>query len=164
MKRRALLATLGAAATTPTVGCLGAVADRLDPTVQLGWFAVHNRDTEPHSFDLEVERGGEVVHRSSHDVRGYEDPVVHGAVANCTWGDEAGEYTVRARADGGEWVESNTSELNGSGGRDVDCVIAEAEYRRGETVVSFRVGCDRVDHYDGGCGFANRGETQDGTL
>ena len=163
MKRRALLAALGVATSTATGGCLGSVADRLDETVQLGWLAAHNLDAEPHGFDLAVERNGESVHRSSHEIDGKDDDFVHGVVADCTWGDAPGGYTVRARVDGGEWVTREISEVDGTYEGDVDCAIAEVEYRNGATSVAFQGGCDRVDDYDGGCGFANRGETEDGS-
>jgi hypothetical protein len=164
VKRRALLAAIGAVTTTATAGCLGSIADSLDRTVQLGWFGAHNFDTDPHEFDLRVERDGEVVHESGHEVAGFEDPVAHGAVADCTWGDEPGGYTVSARVDGGEWVSREISELDERYENDVDCAIAEAQYRNESVAVYFQVGCDRVDHYDGGCGFAERGETETGPV
>lgn len=164
MKRRALLATLGTAASAATGGCLGSIADRLDTTVQLGWFGAHNFDTDPHEFELRVERGGDVVHESAHEVEGFEDPVAHGAVADCTWGDEPGGYTISARVDGGEWVSREISEIDELYENDIDCATAEVRYRNESTELYFQTGCDRVDRYDGGCGFAERGETEDGLV
>jgi hypothetical protein len=163
VKRRALLAALGITTPIATAGCLGSIADRLDRTVQLGWFGVHNFDTDPHEFDLRVERDGEVVHESAHEVAGFDGPVVHGAVADCTWGDEPGGYTVSARLDGGEWASRAISEIDELYENDLDCTTAEVQYRRESTRIHFQPGCDRVDDY-GGCGFAERGETEDGLV
>lgn len=160
MKRRALLASLGAATATTTAGCLSSIEDHLDTTVRLGWLGAHNFDTEPHAFDLRVERNGETVHESSHEVEEREDPVVHGAVADCTWGDAPGDYTVRARVDGGEWAARELSEIDEAYEGDVDCVVSKVEYREGRVEILIRGGCDRVDSYDGGCAFANQGETE----
>ena len=65
MRRRALLTPLGTTATL-SAGCLGIVTDRLDRSVQLGWFGAHNLDTEVHRFALHVERGETRVHDSTH--------------------------------------------------------------------------------------------------
>jgi len=164
VKRRALLAALGVASTTTTAGCLDSMTDRLDTTVQLGWLGAHNFDTDPHQFHFRVERGGEVVHQSTHEVAAYEDPVVHSAVADCTWGDEPGGYTISARVDEGEWVSRDISEIDEAYENDVDCAIADVYYRDETTKIYFQTSCDRVDHYDGGCGFAERGETEDGLV
>jgi hypothetical protein len=154
MRRRALLAATGSAATVLTAGCLDGVGDRPDGSVRLGWFAAHNPDTEPHRFELLVERDGDRVHRSDHRIPAREGNVVHSAVADCDWGPTPGSFTVIARVDGGTRVEESVNRVDTAGGREVDCAIAEAEYRDGKLRVAARAGCDQG--YDGTCPFVGR--------
>jgi hypothetical protein len=130
---------------------------------QLGWFGVHNVDPESsHTFTLIVERGGNVVHESSHEVDAaeYFDPGVasDGAVAECTWGETAGDYSVRVRRDGEEEAEESISAFAAESG--VNCVVADAEYQNHDVTSEFidgkrlsiflREGCDN-DGYVGKC-------------
>lgn len=154
MRRRALLAATGSAATVLTAGCLDGVRDRLDGSVRLGWFAAHNPDSAPHRFGLLVERDGDRVHRSDHRVPAREGDVVHSAVADCDWGPTPGSFTVAARVDGGAWVEESVNRVDPADGREVDCAVAEATYRNGELRVFARAGCDQG--YDGTCPFVDR--------
>jgi hypothetical protein len=154
MRRRALLASLGATATL-SAGCLTTVTERLDESVQLGWFGAHNLDDEVHQFELRVERGDTQVHNSTHVIQPKEDNHFHGAVADCTWGSTSGDYTVLARVDDNEWVAASLTELAASWNSDVGCVIADAMYHReGEVEIVLGNGCDR--HYDGMCSFTDR--------
>ncbi|OAQ51104.1 hypothetical protein HTG_19177 [Natrinema mahii] len=107
---------------------------------QLGWFGVHNADPESsHTFTLVVERDGNVVHESSHDVDAAEDhdPGVEsdGAVAECTWGETAGDYSVRVRMDGEEEAEESISAFAAE--RGAKCVVAEAEYQNYDATNGF---------------------------
>ena len=132
MRRRAYLVSAGAiAATGMTTGCISSLQETINPSVQLAWFGIHNSDMgSSHQFDLRVIRDGTQVHSSSHKVKAaqpfgngrYSD----GAVAKCTWGSTAGEYTVRARADNGEWEEKSVTEF--AKANDVDSVVADAWY------------------------------------
>lgn len=156
MNRRALLASLGSTAAVGA-GCVAPLRDAAGPSVRLGWFGVHNADTESdHRFDLEVWRDGARVHRSSHEVpaaREFDDGGQRndGAVAEYDWGSTPGEYVVRVRADGGDWAEESVSAFAAS--EDVDCAIADAEYR--STLHIYLVaGCDR-DGYEGTCSFVD---------
>ncbi|MFC7131895.1 hypothetical protein ACFQJ3_01930 [Salinibaculum sp. GCM10025337] len=157
MRRRSVIAILGMLTAGTSSGCISSIRDAVNPTAQLGWFGVHNADTESsHRFVLEVERDGEVVHSSSHTVdaaREYEGGGQHndGAVAECEWGSTPGDYTVRVRVDDGEWVEASVTEFATS--RDVDCVVADAEYRSTLTIY-LKEGCDR-DGYGRMCSFTN---------
>lgn len=126
MNRRSLLASLAVTATVLPAGCLSSVRQSLDPTVKLGWFGVHNVDTDSHRFDLKVVRDGTRVHYSSHDVQGRAErtgSLNHGAVADCDWGSTPGDYAVGVRVDGGEWTETSATV------REAECVAAVAEYR-----------------------------------
>lgn len=152
MRRRALLASLGATTATLSTGCLTAVEERLTPSAQLGWFGAHNFDTEPHLFDLQVNRDGTRVHRSSHEIRARDGNYVHHAVADCEWGSTTGEYTVRARVDGNDWVEASLTEFVSS--NDADCVVANAEYHDDGLWFSLLDECNQ--DWDGKCEFATR--------
>lgn len=157
MRRRRVLAALGTLIVSASGGCLSSVRKAAHPGVQLGWFGVHNADTEAsHRFDLVVERDGEQVHSSTHTVeaaREFENGGQHneGAVADCDWGSTPGEYVVRARADGNEWVNASVTEFAIETG--VECVVADAEYRRTLTI-TLKGGCDR-DDYDQMCAFTS---------
>ncbi|SDJ84327.1 hypothetical protein SAMN05216226_11056 [Halovenus aranensis] len=162
MRRRALLsATVGM--TVGSAGCLASIRDSNRQMVQLGWFGVHNADPKSsHTFTLIVERDGNVVHESSHDVDAaeYSDPGVamDGAVAECTWKGTSGDYSVRVRRDGEEETEKSVSAFAAE--RGVECVVAEAEYENYDVTsdfldgkrlsISLREGCDN-DGYAGKC-------------
>ncbi|WP_256410316.1 hypothetical protein [Halorubrum rubrum] len=107
---------------------------------QLGWFGVHNVDPESsHTFTLIVERDGNVVHESSHEVDTAEDhdPGVasDGAVAECTWGGTAGDYSVRVRRNGEEETERSISAFAAE--RGANCVVADAEYQNYDATSEF---------------------------
>lgn len=154
MKRRALLAALSAT-TSLGGGCLSPVREWTDPSAQLGRFGASNADTtSSHRFELAVERDGDVVHRSSHEL----EPAVETepnrirvtqAVAECEWGSTSGDYTVRARVDGRDWVQKSVTEYATS--KDVDCVMAWAEYHS-SFLLDLRWPCER-EYYDGLCSF-----------
>ena len=157
MRRRGFVTIFGMLSAVVSVGCLSSVREVVNPTAQLGWFGVHNADTDSsHRFDLEVERDGDLVHSSSHTVeaaREYEGGGQHndGAVAECEWGNTPGDYTVRVRVDGNEWVEESVTEFATS--RDVECVVADAEFRSTLTI-HLKEGCDR-NEYDRMCSFTS---------
>lgn len=160
MRRRALLVAVGATATTAAIGRFASPDDRLDATMRLGWLGTANFDADPHQFELRVERDGEQVHHSSHEVRGQDGNVVHGAVADCTWGSAPGEYTVFARVDGGEWTERSSSDFESYNRADVTCGVAEVRYRSETCEIAFRETCDQIPEYDGGCAFADDRRTE----
>lgn len=151
MKRRTVLASVGASAIATSAGCLDSLTEE-KPTVRLGWFAARNADTEPHTFDLRAYRDGERVHHSSDEVSGRDGNRVSGFVADCTWGGARGTYTVAARVDGEEWIERDLTENLGD---EVACVAANARYDENDALgIWISAGCDSVDRYEGGCSFA----------
>ena len=139
MRRRALLSA-AVGVTIGSAGCLASIRDSNRQMAQLGWFGVHNVDPESsHTFTLIVERGGNVIHESSHkvDAAEYHDPGVEsdGAVAECTWGDTAGDYSVRVRRDREEEVEKSVSAFAAESG--ANCVVAAAEYENYDATSGF---------------------------
>lgn len=157
MRRRTLLQSAVPTLALPLTGC-SSESDESDESRRLGWLAILNFDTEPHIFDLRVERGGTTVHESSHTVEGKADNSVSGAVADCTWGETKGDYTVAVRLDGDEWSEQSLADDVERAEMDPDCAIAEVRYARYESEkfnFLLRADCSQVPDYDGGCTFAN---------
>lgn len=156
MNRRALLSSLGATLTL-TAGCTSPLTSDTGPAVQLGWFGVGNFDTEAHNFDVQVKRNDTLVHSSSHKVQARTENTIHGAVAECTWGNTPGRYTVRARVDENKWKERSLTKFASAANSEVDCVIVEARYRGDQLQLILEAGCDR--DYKKMCSFTS-GETE----
>lgn len=137
MNRRALLGSLGSLATAGLAGCLDD-SPSLEPAATLGRLSVSNRDDgSAHTFGLRVERGGTVVHESSHTVERATEPRIPGVVVDCTWDGVAGTYTVHARVDGGEWNRvdrrERTVDLRDETDRSPECVAVDVQYEPGAT-------------------------------
>ena len=157
MHRRRYLISAGAITSAGmATGCISSLQEAINPSVRLAWFGIHNSDMESsHRFDLEVIRDGTQVHSSSHEVKAaqpfgngrYSD----GAVAKCTWGSTAGDYTVRARADNGEWEEKSVTKF--AKANDVDSVVADAWYDRDALGIRLVEEWGRND-YERMCSFA----------
>ena len=137
-----------------SAGCVEFVRDTIDSSSTIGWLGVDNYDTEPHQFEVQVKRDGTFVHESSHTIQERGANVVHGDDVDCTWGDTAGAYRIRARIDGTDWVEQSVADaVDGT----VGCVTARVTYGdRGDSLDIFiRENCEEVPDYPGGCEFAN---------
>lgn len=144
MRRRSFLATIGLSATASTAGCIDSALDGGERGIQLARFSVGNLDSDPHRFDLRVERDGETVHRSTHRVRGTSEDIIHGAVADCDWGTTPGTYEVFVRVDGGEWTAKPLSEVRDGWRDSVECATAHAEYyENGNLWIRLRDDCER---------------------
>jgi hypothetical protein len=123
--RREVLAAVGLSATVSTAGCLDSVLGR---ELRLAEFGVSNYGADAHRFDLRVRRDGEVVHRSSHEIRGRDEDRVYGAAPDCNWEGTPGAYEVSVRVDGGEWQSRSVAEAR-DGWRDaVSCASAHVWY------------------------------------
>ncbi|GAB7093974.1 hypothetical protein JCM30237_11260 [Halolamina litorea] len=153
MKRRSLLGTLGVAGVAGLAGCQG--LPRLGASTTLGRLTVSNWDErESHRFGLRVDRDGETVHESTHTVESKSDDVLPGAVADCTWDPQDGEYVVAARVDGGEWQRFDLLDRVDSS---PDCLTAAVDYRPdGPAEESFsvrvRADCAEFEGSVGSCG------------
>ncbi|MFB6296476.1 MAG: hypothetical protein ABEH66_06530 [Halobacteriales archaeon] len=157
MRRRTLLASGGIAAMGLLGGCVG--APRETPP-RLGWVGVHNYSSEARRFRVEILREADVVHESTHEIEGRSEDTIPGEVLECTWGEEPGPYTIRARVDGGEWVEQSIADAieDDPTMEDPDCVVTTVQYMMGiSETFTFRVRdtCGAVSGFDGGCSFAN---------
>ncbi|WP_254532041.1 hypothetical protein [Natrinema gelatinilyticum] len=142
MRRRALLETLAGVGTVSTAGCLNAVSELRAQPMQLARFTVDNWDSALHQFDLRVDRDGETVHRSSHEIPGKDDRV-HGKVVGCDWGTTPGEYDLFARVDDGDWVHKSLDEVV-DGWRDtVECATANVQYESEYLWIRVLDACDR---------------------
>lgn len=140
MRRRALLTAVGLSATVSTAGCL----NRGDQQVQLARFSAENFDSEIHQFDLCVDRDGETVHRSTHEIRGKGENRIYGAVADCDWGMAPGTYEVFARVDGGEWTSKPLTDVKEGWFDSVTCATAHVEYHEnGHLWLRLQDNCER---------------------
>jgi len=165
MRRRALLASCGFAAVAASSGCLSLTSA---PPPKLGYVVVANYDTAPHRFQVQVLREETVVHDSTHDLAAATEQdsgavVGSSEVLECTWGAEPGPYVVRARVEGGEWIEQAVAEtIEDSSMEGVECVTGKVGYEQpghSGLRVAIRDNCEDVPNYDGGCAFANRTAT-----
>lgn len=155
MRRRALLASAVVPVTVGGSGCLSTVRSVLPTSVQLGWFGIKNADPESaHTFELMVERDEETVHESTHRLKAADASGNGGrsnaAVADCDWGQTAGDYTVRVRMDG--TLETEESVTAYADRRGADCVIAIAEYRNHDAVSHFQDGKNLAIWLEDQCG------------
>jgi hypothetical protein len=163
MHRRRFLAGVGTVTTGVIAGCLNSFGETDTSAMQLGWLGVSNFDTEPQTFELRVVRDDERVHSSTVDVSGLTEGFVPGHVAECTWDNSKGKYTVAARVDRKEWAEQRLSKdldehHSGNFREGADCAAVSAlydQYDRGR--FRFHItDCTRyVSGYEGGCAFAN---------
>lgn len=128
MNRRSLLTAVGVTTGTLSAGCLSSVGSYFMPAIRPGWSTARNFDTEPHVFNLKVERSGEEVHRSVRDVPPRDGNRVRSAIAECNWESTPGDYTVLARVDTNEWISGSLTEFAASRGDDINCVLADAQY------------------------------------
>ncbi len=161
MRRRALLATFGSGASVLGGGCLGFLRDPDEPTATLGAASITNFDTEPHRFQLRIERDGERVHHSAHELdetagdEGEHYGRVDTEIVDCTWDEVAGPYVIAARLADGAWVEQS---VNAKLDADAECVIAEVRYddlKADEFEFVIHSDCARLIDTDEGCPFAN---------
>lgn len=161
MNRRSVLAAAGALGAASLSGCLGFLRDDPAPSTTVGWLAVSNHDPDSsHEVDVRLERDGEVVHTSSHTIPEKQGRSVAGAVPDCTWETEPGEYVVFARPDDGEWVERNVTDTPEGEAR--DCVTVQIDYgsSAGEQswvdaddplYIAVTDRCDEIGDFHGGC-------------
>ncbi|WP_439025518.1 hypothetical protein [Haloarchaeobius sp. DT45] len=145
MKRRTYLSSCCATGAIGLTGCLDGYLPSGDGTTRLGRLGVSNEDEERgHEFRLRVERDGDVVHESSHELE--KDPESQhegsGAAVDCTWGGRDGRYVVFARIDDSEWVEK---ELTEDYEQVPDCVIAVAIAGRQHPAIEVYDWCGEYD-------------------
>jgi len=112
--RRAVLAGVGAAATGGLAGCAGsgAAGDSAGPTedgtARLAYVRLVNRHSTDHVVHVLVQRGGEPVHWSSHDLdaSGSASAGEDATTVERTWADDPGDFSVFVRLDdAAEWTE-----------------------------------------------------------
>lgn len=152
MRRRALLSTFGTSAVLSTAGCLDAVGAAFDEPMHLARFTAFNDDVDRHTFDLRVDRNGEVVHQSSHRIQGKDDDRIYAESADCGWGTAKGNYEVFARVDDGEWTGKILTEVTDDWRNTVECATAEAWFGD-QLAILLDDDCDKLaqGHWDGAC-------------
>ena len=129
MNRRKLLGTVGAVGSFGVSGCLGSVDPR-GSQIQLAHYWLSNYTSEPVRLEARVDRGGETVHEDTYELEPKDDDAGTLGVTpvECTWGDEAGEYILYARQQGGDWVSTHLAEANDELLQASDCAMGEANY------------------------------------
>ncbi|WP_277542494.1 hypothetical protein [Haloarcula laminariae] len=122
MNRRRLLATTGLGLGSLSAGCLSRFTDASEG--QLSEVTVLNSAPGPRTVSVRVHRGDELVHESTHELKGSDHAMVSATAVEC-WGEEPGEFVVAARLDGGDWTERNVTD-----GAEADCVEAHVSAER----------------------------------
>lgn len=99
--RRAVLAGTGAAAVVGLAGCAGGSVAESDGNARLAYVRLVNRHSSAHVVHVLVQRGGDPVHWSSHDLAAADDGSAGDAAATveATWADDAGDFSVFVRLD-----------------------------------------------------------------
>jgi hypothetical protein len=95
VSRRRLLAGLGAAGATALAGCSTAAGSS---TSRLAYVRVANWHESAHTVHVLVERDGDLVHWSSHDLAARDGDITTQPIEQ-TWADERAEFVVRVRVD-----------------------------------------------------------------
>lgn len=87
---------------------------------RLAYVRVANWDAVSHTFHVLVERDGDIVHWSSHELSGRDTEIPTEAV-DTSWADEAGDFVISVRVDDSEeWKTFDVA------GREGDCYGVEA--------------------------------------
>jgi hypothetical protein len=117
VSRRRLLAGLGTLGVGALAGCSTAAGSS---TSRLAYVRVANWHPDAHTVHVLVERDGELVHWSSHDLPGRENEIPTRPITR-TWADEQSEFVVRVRVD-----DQRTWKVFDLAGREGDCYGVEA--------------------------------------
>lgn len=141
-------------------GCTGILRTGGEPTATLGAASITNFDTEPHRVQIRIERDGEQIHDSVHELDetaggdGEDYGRVDTDIVDCTWEEVAGSYKVSVRLADGEWVEQS---INARLDEDAECVVAEVRYddfKADDFEFVIHSDCNRLIDTDEGCPFA----------
>jgi hypothetical protein len=117
VSRRRVLAGLGTLGLGALAGCATAAGSS---TSRLVYVRVANWHAEPHTVHVLVERDGDLVHWSSHDLAGRDDEITTQPLDQ-TWADGEAEFVVRVRID-----DRTTWKVFDLAGREGDCYGVEA--------------------------------------
>lgn len=142
MKRRNLLAAIGAGTVAATAGCMGLSGDEEEEeyaTVQELLVQKHPKHHDPSTVDLRIERGNdnEAVHEGSYELVEYSEVVE----IDCTWPDEPLRLMTRHAGDE-QWNSHSTADWT-------DCVSVFVVVSESDT--SFFVGTQECPHDGARC-------------
>ncbi len=111
------MAGVGAAGVAGVAGCLdasGAEAGGDAAASRLAYVRVANWHGEPHTVHVLVQRGGDPVHWSSHDLPSGEDTPTTAAVTK-SWAADRGAFSVYVRLDDADtWKQFDVSDGGGA--------------------------------------------------
>lgn len=121
--RRQFLSGAAVAGAVAVAGCSD--GDASGGGTVLGQLSVQNLHDEPHTVDVLVEFGDELVHWTTHELEGRTGD--NDVELESTWPSEAGEFRVRARldADTDSTIERTPADWN-----DPDCLDLKIEVGR----------------------------------
>jgi hypothetical protein len=117
VSRRRLLAGVGAASVAALAGCSTAAGSS---TSRLAYVRVANWHRADHTVHVLVERDGDLVHWSSHDLAARDGEITTQPLDQ-TWADEQAEFVVRVRLD-----DQRRWKVFDLAGREGDCYGVEA--------------------------------------
>lgn len=117
VSRRRLLGGLGAAGVAALAGCSTASGSS---TSRLAYVRVANWHESAHTVHVLVERDGDLVHWSSHDLAARDGDITTQPIDQ-TWADEQAEFVVRVRVD-----DQRQWKVFDLAGREGDCYGVEA--------------------------------------
>jgi hypothetical protein len=117
VSRRGLLAGVGTLGVAALAGCGSAAGSS---TSRLAYVRVANWHAEPHTVHVLVERDGDLVHWSSHDLAARDDEITTQPIDQ-TWADGQAEFVVRVRID-----DRPTWKVFDLAGREGNCYGVEA--------------------------------------
>lgn len=157
MNRRTLLASLSGAAVPATTGCTGPVSNPVE-RVKLGAIWIGNDGSSEREFNVQVKRGGTLIHSSDHTLSGSRATAGDGSggssMVTCTWEEKPARYTVRAGTEEDGWEEVFVNDRIESG---ASCVWVDIWYHyRSMEGFTFLVhpDCEELVGRDEGCDFA----------
>jgi hypothetical protein len=117
VSRRRLLAGLGTAGVAALAGCSTAAGSS---TSRLAYVRVANWHGQAHTVHVLVERDGDLVHWSSHELAARAGDITTQPIEQ-TWADEQAEFVVRVRVD-----DQRQWKVFDLAGREGDCYGVEA--------------------------------------
>jgi hypothetical protein len=117
VSRRRLLAGVSVLGMGALAGCSSAAGSS---TSRLAYVRVANWHADAHTVHVIVERDGDIVHWSSHDLAARDGEITTQPLDR-TWADEQAEFVVRVRID-----DRNTWKVFDLAGREGDCYGVEA--------------------------------------
>ena len=145
MKRRQVLAALGASTLTSMAGCATIEAELGWRTDRLGAVTLANSVADTFEVSLEVLRDGSVIHQSSHHLDpGSEEERPQVTINEWRDDPEARRWTVRATVPDSDWRDATIDAARGSGNECYSAAVVTGNWSETPLLVLLG-GCDSVN-------------------